>query len=120
MNYEMMKNLIDSLINNFSCPDCSSKVTWKNAEIMWAAGSAVNMDLVCPKCGKHTMVRAELSSLWQINWMDKLKEQLEQQLNVKLNKASAKKAKTINDKNIVDLNNVLKQENINVDDLLKP
>ncbi len=117
-----MKNLIESLIQNFTCPDCSQKVNDTNAEVVWAAWNAVNLDLICPNCGKHTMVRAEMQniSLQSLPGFDKVRETVSKELKTRLTKAWIKDSKNkLNDKVIVDVNNLLKQENINVDDFLK-
>ena len=122
MNYSMMKNLIESLIQNFACPDCNSKVNDTNAEVVWAAWSAVNLDMICPNCSKHTMIRAEMTAmnLSSMPWFDKLKESFSKEIKTQLKRAEKKDSKPkINDKVIVDVNNLLKQENINVDDFLK-
>jgi hypothetical protein len=34
MNYQMLKSIIDSLIQNFKCPDCQTSVSEKDVEVM--------------------------------------------------------------------------------------
>ncbi len=63
MNYQMLKSIVDSLIQNFKCPDCHGWVSEKDIEIVWAAWKTVNIDVWCPVCNKHTMVKAEVSNM---------------------------------------------------------
>lgn len=61
MNYKVLKSLIESLISHFQCPMCSERNIQENhVEIMGVAGNHVNLEIVCPKCGKHTIVKAEV------------------------------------------------------------
>lgn len=129
MNYQMLKSIIDSLVQNFRCPDCETQVTEKDVEIVWAAWKTVNIDIWCPKCSKHTMVKAEVSSLniwnlpiWDKESMDKLRQELIQKIStlkwiswvweVKMKN----KEIWIDEKQIMDLRKKLKWENISASD----
>lgn len=130
MNYQMLKTLLDSLVTNFRCPSCSSGVVDNNIEIVWAAGTSVNLDVFCPNCEKHTFVKAEVSqiNLWNIidfksENMDELKQKLHQKLtslNIKNRDIWETKniEAKINEKEILELRKILKNEHINVWDIL--
>lgn len=132
MNYQMLKSIIDSLVQNFRCPDCQTPVVDKDIEIVWAAWKTINIDVGCPKCSKHTMVKAEISSVniwnfpvWDKEAMEKLRWELTQKLSslkwfawigeVKVDK----KETTIDEKQIMDLRKKLKEENVSASDFLK-
>lgn len=102
--------MIESMISGFKCPECSSPVQDTNVDIVWAAWSTLNLDVVCPSCSKHTMVKSEVLSLdlaklasWKISWKFSL--------NNKSNELS------IRDEHIVDLDKNLKKKSISVNDL---
>ena len=125
MNYQMFKSIIDSLIKNFTCPNCNSTAQENNIDIVWAAWSTVNIDIWCATCGKHTMVKAEMAQvdLWDVsnfdaNKIDMLKIWLKKQLETKLKWIieNPKEKILINDNEIINLKNILKKENIKVQD----
>ena len=121
MNYQILKSIIDSIIKNFKCEACSSNITEWNIEIVWAAWTTLNLDLVCPTCNKHNMVRAEVSHLnmGQIGDINKIKENLTNALkNISQVKMDNKRKDIkIDDKEIIDLRKKLKQDNIWVWDI---
>ncbi len=127
MNYQMLKTLIDSLVTNFKCPNCNGTVSESNIEIVWAAWSSINLDVECTQCSKHTFVKAEVSqmNLWNILDMtngniDELKQKLQNKLSgISMKKISMpEKAPQIKEKEILELREILKNDNINVEDFL--
>lgn len=115
---------------------CGSGVEDTSIDIIGAAGSNINIDIECPKCEKHSMVKAEVAQI-DLNMMninaesiEKLKERLSglrQWLEVILkNKrlshtpASSKNTKEtlIKDEEIIDLSKDLKPTHCSVEDLL--
>lgn len=126
MNYQILKTLLDSLISNFKCPECSSWVSEKNIEIVGAAGTSVNLDLMCPNCEKHTFVKAEVSQINLWNIIDLKSENIEELKKKLSNQLSSMKSSNwlneikaqIQEKEILELRDILKNENINVEDFL--
>ncbi|MDD5769353.1 MAG: hypothetical protein PHE25_00145 [Candidatus Gracilibacteria bacterium] len=130
MNYQMLKTLLDSLVSNFKCPNCSNTVNDSLIEIVGAAGSSVNLDIFCSNCEKHTFVKAEVSQINLGNLMNFKGEninEIKQKLQEKLSGLNIKKADfsntknieaKINDKQILELRETLKNENVNVKDFL--
>lgn len=128
MNYQMLKTLLDSLVTNFKCPNCNEQVTDSNIEIVGAAGSSVNLDIGCVACWKHTFVKAEVSQLNVSNilWMtgqniEELKKKLSQKLyEISNKKDSLEESKNIQikEKQILELREIFKNKNINVEDFL--
>lgn len=130
MNYQMLKTLLDSLVSNFKCPNCSNTVNDSLIEIVWAAWSSVNLDIFCSNCEKHTFVKAEVSqiNLWNLmnfKWenINEIKQKLQEKLSwLNIKKADFSNTKNIeakiNDKQILELRETLKNENVNVKDFL--
>lgn len=116
MNYQALKTMIESLIKSYKCPECSSSISDTNVDIIWAAWNNVNIDIECPKCKKHSIVKSQViqmnvGNLWQ------LKDNL---LNLKNNIWKPRlnvKHKTIKDKEIIDLSKDLKNDKLNASDL---
>ncbi len=129
MNYQMLKTLLDSLLANFKCPNCSSGVIENNIEIVWAAGTSINLDIACSTCEKHTFVKAEVSqiNLWNIvdlksENMDELKQKLHQKLtSLHIKNRDIWETKNIeaqiNEKEILELRELLKNDHTNVEDI---
>ncbi len=129
MNYQMLKTLLDSLLANFRCPNCSSWVVENNIEIVWAAGTSINLDIMCQSCEKHTFVKAEVSqiNLWNIvDFKSENAEELKQKLHQKLTHLNIQNRKIwetknieaqINEKEILELREILKNDHINVEDI---
>lgn len=123
MNYQILKTILESLLNNFRCPDCESKITDNDLEILATANQSINIEVSCPNCNKKTLVKAEMSSLNLGNIpnlppeiLEKLKQKLKDWINTPTNK---KPTHLINEKEIIDLKNTLNQDNLWVDDFLR-
>lgn len=122
--------MIENLVKSFACPACNSGIKETSVEIIWAAGSTVNIDIECPMCKKHALIKAELAyaDMGNMNLgKDKL-EAVKDILKAMGNKASLEQETTtypsqpvdvIDDKKIVELSQNLKNKNLSVSDLLK-
>jgi len=136
MNFKALKWMIDSLVKSYKCPECWNEVNDNNVDVIGAAGTTVNIDIECPSCGKHSMIKSEVMSLdltqsnltpdkiamikdtlWKLN--GNMKADLIVENNEEAERiAKEKKAeKAIKDKEIVKLNTELKQDALNVEDL---
>lgn len=106
MNYQALKTMIEWIINNHTCPYCQSKINWTNIDIIWAAGNNVNIDIECPNCKKHSIVKSQVIQLDAQN-IQKLKNNLDIKSN-----------KSIKDSEISELSKDLKTRKLTVEDLL--
>lgn len=106
MNYEALNTMIKNLIESYKCPECKTWITTNDIDIVWAAGSTVNLDIVCTNCKKHSMVK---SQIMHVN--------LEQLNSIKNKIAWNKKTPLIQDNQIVELDRELKNKKISVSDL---
>lgn len=137
MNFKALKWMIDSLVKTYKCPECGNEVNDNNVDVIGAAGTTINIDVECPGCGKHSMIKSEVMSLdltnqnitpdklqqiketlGKLNW--NIKAEFIDGTNEESKKISEakKQEKAIKDKEIVNLNSELKQEELNVEDLL--
>jgi endogenous inhibitor of DNA gyrase (YacG/DUF329 family) len=55
--------MIDSLVKTYKCPECGNEVNDNNVDVIGAAGTTINIDVECPGCGKHSMIKSEVMSL---------------------------------------------------------
>ena len=108
MNYQALKSMIESLIKSYKCNECGSNITEENIDIVWAAWNNVNIDIECPNCKKHAMVKSQVMQI-DINNIKWLKNSL---LNLK-NKIET----PIKDEEMIKLSKDLKNRNLNVKDL---
>ncbi len=125
MNYQALKTMIDSVTSNYRCPSCNSNVSEESLDIIWAAGTSVNIDITCPACEKHSMIKAEVMNVDVSNMkiapeqLGALQEKLSQMKglvggNIHIQQNTNNKMK---DEQIVDLNKNLKQKDLKVEDL---
>jgi DNA-directed RNA polymerase subunit RPC12/RpoP len=75
MNYQALKSMIDNLVKNYKCNECWSNITDNNIDIVWAAWNNVNIDIECPKCKKHAMLKSQVIQI-DINNIKDLKNNL--------------------------------------------
>lgn len=121
MNFQSLKSMIDSLVKTYKCPECGHDVNESNVDIIWAAGNTINIDVECPSCKKHSMVRTEvlavdLSNPEVAKWKLEL---IKWALNEIKRKKQAETKNAIKDKDIIDLNKSLKNENFSASDLFE-
>ncbi len=119
MNYQLLKNLLDSLVLNFKCPECFEGVKDNNIEVVWAAWNSINLDILCQKCQKHTFIKAEANQLniWNImnlKWLSK--EEIAKKIIWNIKKEIPKNE--IKENQILELRDIFKTKNINVTDFL--
>ena len=78
----MLRNMVQNMVSTYKCPFCSAnKIDEKNIDIVGAAGNTVNIDMHCPSCQKHFMVKTELMQIelseMNLDKLAKLKQNLE-------------------------------------------
>jgi len=114
MIYKTLKSLVDGLKTSYKCQDCQTWVNESDIDIVWAAWNTVNFDVICPKCGKHWIVKSQLMmmDLW---WLTEIQHSID---NIK-DKLKTESDLKITDSEIVDLDKNLKNEKINASDLFE-
>ena len=119
MNFQSLKWMIDSIVQSYKCPECNVWVNDWNIDIIWAAWTTINIDIECPNCWKHSMIKTEVLSINLSNQsissenLNKIKQSL-----LEWNWRLISNQKRINDNEIVNLNENLRKNWLNVSDLL--
>ena len=121
MNYWALKWLVETVVQNYNCPECNAKVTDENIYVIGAAGNTINIDIECSDCGKHSMVKSEVMTfdLAKLPIPEANLENIKMSLNAIKWKLSKPNASQIKDEQIVDLNATLRKKNFNVADLFE-
>lgn len=112
---------------------CQSDVIDENIDIIGAAGTTLNIDVECPRCQKHTMIRAEIAQIdartfWVgkagsenfREYFDNFKKSLLSQNNKRLTSTETEEIKDeniIKDTEIIHLSKSLKSKKISVSEL---
>ncbi|MCT4616935.1 MAG: hypothetical protein N4A38_01865 [Candidatus Gracilibacteria bacterium] len=124
MNYKLLKALLDNILQNFECQNCTSKTNEENIEIIGIAGKNVTLNIKCKACGKNSIIKAEANEV-KLNAADKEKlELIKAQLEKKLGRQATiniveENGPSIEEKEIIELNEKLQQEETSIEDLLK-
>lgn len=120
MNFKWLKSMIDSLVATYKCPECWEWATEDNVDIIGAAGNTINIDLVCGKCDKHSMIKSEVVSLdldksnISVEQLQVLREHL-WSLGGKL--SIPMKENKVSDEEITDLHKKLQESDLSLSDL---
>lgn len=123
MNYQTLKWMIENFIKTYKCPSCSANTDESFVDIIGAAGSTINIDIECPSCKKHSMIKAEVAQI-DISNVNLAKDKINQIKNI-LQTISGngkqifqeQKWESINDSEIVNLSKDLKARKLKVSDL---
>ena len=63
MPYIFLKNIIESVINNYVCPDCGSKTSAEFLNITGMSSRGLDIHLTCSVCGIHSHLSAEVNTM---------------------------------------------------------
>ena len=81
MNFGMLKNMVENLVQTYKCPFCGSQnISEKQIDIVGAAGNTVNIDMLCPSCERHFMAKTEVMQMDLGNFSPEKLEQIQQSL----------------------------------------
>lgn len=127
MNYQSLKAMVESVASNYLCPSCNSPVNDAALDIIGAAWTSINIDVTCPSCEKHSMIKAEVMNIDVTNMninreqFDALKDKIGQMKTIVSWKDDAKNSNVdvIKDDQIVDLNKNLRKKDLKVEDLFQ-
>ena len=113
MNYQGLKTMIEGLVKSHKCPECKSSITDSSIDIIGAAWSNVNIDIECPSCKKHSMVKTQLLQV-NVGSISELKEKLLKTVSI-----IKRNPNTIKDKEITNLSKDLRNSDFNASDLFE-
>ncbi len=63
MPYIFLKNILESVISNYLCPDCGSKTSAEHISITGMSSRGIDIHLVCSVCGIHSQLSAEVNTM---------------------------------------------------------
>ena len=66
MFFEQLRNLLRQLINDNRCPNCKSKYTENDINIIGSLQNEVFMNATCNKCHSNTLINAVLGGYRKI------------------------------------------------------
>jgi|GEM_PF-1036890 len=73
--------MIENFIKTYKCPSCSANTDESFVDIIGAAGSTINIDIECPSCKKHSMIKAEVAQI-DISNVNLAKDKINQIKNI--------------------------------------
>ena len=129
MNFGMLKNMVENLVQGYTCPFCSGKtISDQHIDIVGAAGNTVNIDMHCPSCDKHFMAKTEVVHMEIGNVSPEKLKQIQESLlalkgkmwgnlNIETQGGIKKQDPKILDENIMKLRSDMKVKNCNASDL---
>lgn len=121
MNYNIFKTLVDVLIKTYKCPNCQAEINENSIDIVGAAWTTINVDIWCPSCKQHSIIKAEATQVnvntmnfWTNPNIDSIKKWL---TDLIANKNKISNENAIKDNDIVNLNREFKNPEITISDL---
>lgn len=63
MPYIFLRNIIESVIANYICPDCGSRTAAEQITITGMSSRGLDLHLVCVLCGTHSHLAAEVNTM---------------------------------------------------------
>lgn len=121
MNYNIFKTLVDVLIKTYKCPNCHAEINENSIDIVGAAGTTINVDIWCPSCKQHSIIKAEATQVnvntmnfWANPNIDSIKRWL---TDLIANKNKISNENAIKDNDIVSLAKKINQTEFKLDDL---
>jgi len=106
MIYKALQWLVEWLKDTYKCPECKHAISETDIDIIWAAWTSVNFNIICPKCWKSWIVQSQLMTI-DVKWIEQIQNSIE----------NITKTNKITDNEITSLDKDLKTKQINVSDL---
>ena len=126
MHYIFLKNMIQMVLENYVCPECSSKTNEQSLRIDGITKNGIDIHVHCHSCGAHSQLNAQVNnmanSLLENEHGRKFFEEfLQNGWTLGANMENPKKAdheQKIKDEDIVKVHNELKSAKT-IEDLMK-
>ncbi len=82
MLYIFIKNIIESILQNYQCPQCQNKTNEQSINISAISSHGMDVHIHCHICGIHSQINAEVNTLTsQILWSKNGKKIIEEFLS---------------------------------------
>lgn len=63
MPYIFLRNILESVIANYVCPDCGAKTSAEHITIHGVSSRGLDLHLVCGVCSTHSQLAAEVNTI---------------------------------------------------------
>lgn len=63
MLYIFLKNILETVITNYVCPQCQNKTNEQSMNITGISSHGVDIHVQCHVCGTHSQLNAEINTL---------------------------------------------------------
>ncbi|NRH21490.1 hypothetical protein HOO68_05625 [Candidatus Gracilibacteria bacterium] len=63
MPYIFLKNILESIIANYVCPDCGGKTSAEQLNITGISSRGIDVHLTCSVCNTHSHLSAEVNTM---------------------------------------------------------
>jgi len=63
MPYIFLKNILESVISNYVCPDCKNHTSAERINITGMSSRGIDLHIACGVCGLHSHLAAEVNTM---------------------------------------------------------
>lgn len=63
MLYIFLKNILETVLANYICPQCQNKTNEQSMHIAGISSHGVDIHVQCHVCGTHSQLNAEINSI---------------------------------------------------------
>lgn len=63
MNYLFLKNIVSSILGNFTCPECNNPPDENSLDLKSVTDREINIHFTCGHCNSKAVMKAELGQL---------------------------------------------------------
>ena len=116
MNFPAILGVIESLTKTYTCPDCWKNVWEQWFDLVWAAWSTLNINVLCDNCKKLSIIRTDVKQIWvDISNVKDMKEKIKEikewldNANKKISEIKLSGDNKIKEEDILDLNKKIKK-----------
>ncbi len=82
MQYLFLKNILETVLSNYICPECQNKTNEQSLQITGVSSHGVDIHVHCHVCGAHSQLNAEVNMMAaQMLESDEWKKQFEEFLS---------------------------------------
>lgn len=63
MHYIFLKNILETVLANFACPQCQNKTNEQSIQISWVSSHGIDIFIHCHVCGANSQLNAEINTI---------------------------------------------------------
>jgi len=63
MQYIFLKNILETVLSNYVCPECHNKTNDQSLQITAVSSHGVDIHVHCHVCGVHSQLNAEVNMM---------------------------------------------------------